>query len=249
MICKVTSLIDQRPTVLNFLKEKKFERVLDIGGGHICWAKDYVTDILDFDFKDPCFDGSNHRKIFGDLDYFETFNLIMDHVKAFGKWDFLICSQTLEHLGAPHYWLRMFSHIAERGYVEVPCMSTEMARLIYHEEGQLSTWGIRTPIRGFAPHKWLFTTDRDQDNIVIWPKLPLLEQLYLPQFDDRFISNGNDGPVVFKSQVNPQAFSFFFEGYIPTNVYDDRRLGLPDGKDTIDLIKKEMKDWTRCETA
>lgn len=47
MIFNASLDINAREKVIDYLKEKKFKRVIDIGGSMAPWAKEFVTHYLD----------------------------------------------------------------------------------------------------------------------------------------------------------------------------------------------------------
>src|SRR3712207_1225522 len=66
---------------------------------------------------------------------------------ADGRFDFAVCSHTLEDVRDPVWVCEELVRVAKAGYVEVPSRLEEQ------------TWGVTGPWAGWAPHRWLCDVD------------------------------------------------------------------------------------------
>ena len=77
-------------------------RVIDIGG-----ANSFANDFLDciIDIRQP---QASAKNIFvGDMNFPEFWEPILEYVKVNGKWDYSICTHTLEDITSPVFVSRM----------------------------------------------------------------------------------------------------------------------------------------------
>ena len=147
-------------------------RVIDVGAQAGAWA----GGLLDATF------GSSEASAAplnfqGNLNDARDWDPILRHVARHGRFAYAICAHTLEKLAYPALALEMLPRIAEAGYVAAPSRFLESMR----PEG---------PYRGFIHHRWVL--DNLGQNLVLAPKIPLLEHLALadeaawPERPDRF---------------------------------------------------------------
>lgn len=243
MIYDATTSVVRRDKVIEFIKGSGFKRVVDVGGVLGPWAREVVThyvDILDpqvllnaypeccdSDFMEACF----YSRV--DISNPNTWGKVMEYVKAKGKFDFAICSQTLEHVAIPDNALRFLESIAGEGFIAVPNKKTELTRGIQFTEEGLSRCGVRkssqsegSPWRGFLPHRWICTL-RD-DAMFFFPKLNFLE--YLDGIDE-WIEGGASAPEL----------SFFWKNNIPSVVIDDGFIDHPDPQKACEFFAEELR--------
>lgn len=80
------------------------------------------------------------------------------------KFDFAICTHTLEDLYDPIITLRRLPLVAHAGIISMPSLRTELSHVEnYH-------W------LGYIHHRWIF--DQVDGRMLVMPKLPFLEQRY-----------------------------------------------------------------------
>ena len=156
------------------LKEKKGRklRVLDIGGGMNNWAAEYVTHVIDYFHTEK----ENPEIILFNfnMEDYESWDVVFDDVKKFGKFDFIISTHTLEDLNNPSEVCKIINRIGESGFVAVP---SKYAEFTVHENWYPSTGAKVKGYKGFHHHRWVFTM---KDNVFIgYPKLGLLEHINL----------------------------------------------------------------------
>lgn len=150
-----------REPLIDYLKtsrqENKSFSVIDIGSGTNPWSADFADASFD---KMP----SPHRLQFhGDLNRESDWQQVLNYVQKNGRFSYAICSHTLEDLANPEVTLLYLSLIADAGFIAVPSIQTELSKI---ENG---------PWTGFIHHRWLVDYDSDQQEMVFFPKLPLIE--------------------------------------------------------------------------
>lgn len=146
--------------------------VIDVGAAADPWS----TDVLDATFG-PTDAQAAPSRFQGNLNDPRSWDPVLSHVARHGRFSYAICSHALANLAYPAVALEMLPRIAEAGYVAAPSRYLESLR----PEG---------PYRGFVHHRWVF--DNLGDELVLAPKIPLLEHLALadeaawPDRPDRF---------------------------------------------------------------
>lgn len=143
--------------VINYLKQKNF-KVIDIGASANSWSNEVTTAIVD------AVDHNTENKLFfkGDINSFGLWNLILEHVEKYGKFDFSICTHTLEDISNPGLVVSMLNKISNSGFIAFPSKYAECTR---HNR----------PFRGWMHHRWIF--NYEQNIIMAYPKLAFTEHL------------------------------------------------------------------------
>ena len=160
-----------RDEVLNYLELQKIHNekftVVDVGGSVNGWSSKVVDAIIDF--NDP-FEKQQHCKHFKcDITHPDSWKEILQYVHEFGKFDFCICTHTLEDIINPSFVSEQMSKIAKAGYIAVPSKYRELSRF---ENGPNN-------YRGYIHHRWIFDV---VDNIFIgYPKINYIDSS--PIFD------------------------------------------------------------------
>jgi FkbM family methyltransferase len=93
----------------------------------------------------------------------EAWSQVLQYVEKNGKFDFSICSHTLEDVRDPLLVCEMLSRISVSGYIAVPALARELARFEFGENGP----------RGYIHHRWLFRMSNDRFTAI--PKIPIVE--------------------------------------------------------------------------
>ena len=142
-------------------------RIIDVGGG----KEKHVSD--KFDFIDACVDMRevNHpgvKHFQGNINDPELWEDIHAEVAENGKFDYCICTHTLEDLSSPAYVARQISKIAKSGIVSFPSKYKEMCRFEFGPESY----------RGYNHHRWIMTIQ--DGSVLALPKINLVEA---PHFD------------------------------------------------------------------
>lgn len=151
--------INDRGEVLDYLKEQKFTTVIDIGAAKNPWAGTYITHTVDIvdtapqfqQFKGNICEESVWQKA---IEYCELKN---------SKFDFAICTHTLEDILNPFFVAKKMSLIAKEGFVAMPSKWADLSRGPHH------AW------KGWMHHRWVF--DVIDGTLVCVPKLPYMEYI------------------------------------------------------------------------
>lgn len=146
-----------------FNKDEKNYRVLDVGAGAHPWAFDWITHIIDAfvepkDFKK--FDDS-HIKVYNfDAQDSIEWQDILDDVEESGKFDFVICSHTLEDVNNPKVLCKMINRVGNAGFVSMPSKYAELTPF----ENKYNL-----PYCGYHHHRWIYQIK--DDTLIGYPKM------------------------------------------------------------------------------
>lgn len=131
--------------------------VIDVGGGVRSWCP-YTTHIADV-FIVPgsrqALEKNNPNLNIYELDISQKdeWKPILEHVEKNGKFDYSICTHTLEDIAYPNIVCDMLMKISKAGIIAVPSRYIEYARF----ERQYAVKGYR----GFFHHKWIYSMRYD----------------------------------------------------------------------------------------
>ena len=154
-------VIEGRHSIAEYVSlRKSIERftVIDVGGSAVGWSVNIADAYVDIN---DC--PSNKLNFKFDICRKEGWRKLFDYVDQFGKFDYSICTHTLEDIYNPYLVLDCLPKISKSGVISMPSVRTEVNYV------ESLNW------LGFAHHRYLFG-HRD-GRIVIAPKLPLLEKL------------------------------------------------------------------------
>lgn len=160
----------------NFSDGKKY-RILDIGAGASSWSMEWVTHIVDL-FVEPQdkkkYENSDIKIFEFDIDDTVNWKVVLDDVKKNGKYDFVICSHTLEDINFPKGTCAIINKIGKSGYIALPSKYSEFCA---HENK--SNFGF--PYKGYHHHRWVHQI---KNNVLIgYPKMNFFEYVQLNNFD------------------------------------------------------------------
>jgi len=130
--------------------------VIDVGGAATGWSVHIADAFVDINPTPKL-----HFKV--DICRHDSWNIILDYVNQHGKFDYSICTHTLEDIYNPYLVLDNLPRISRAGIISMPSVHTE---LNYIEN---TNW------LGFAHHRYLF--GHKNNTMIIAPKLPILERL------------------------------------------------------------------------
>lgn len=146
-----TTSSGKRPDILG-----KGLKIIDIGGAN-SFAHGYLDAVVDIRQPQAA---ANHYFV-GDVCDTDVWDDIFKHVKNHGKWDYAICTHTLEDLTNPVFAAKRISMIAKAGVCITPSKYREFAR--FQDTGA----------RGFMHHFWIF--DVLDGVYTCWPKHNFIE--------------------------------------------------------------------------
>ncbi|MBY0384243.1 class I SAM-dependent methyltransferase [bacterium] len=147
-----------RDYVIQYIKQKKQHnkqfRVIDIGGGVNPWAGEVVDAYIDI-----CNPKNSKNVFIGDINETDVWDQIL---KSEQKFDFSICTHTLEDIRDPIFVLKQIMKISKSGYISFPSKHTEFSN---HESHY---WN------GSCHHRWVFTVKSDAKGdflffMPLWP--------------------------------------------------------------------------------
>jgi len=151
-----SSVKDLIGDVKNIISENNY-KTIDIGASAQFWSYPeckFVADIVEIQEEGVKFFNFNIQNK-------DTWSELISYVEEHGKFDFSICSHTLEDVLTPVELLNLLPKISKRGYIAVPSKFDEFSFL----------WDNK--YRGNAHHKQII--DVKDDMICIYPKYPFIE--------------------------------------------------------------------------
>jgi hypothetical protein len=154
-----------RTGVVAFLQQKRSQgsyTVIDVGGSAGGWSRDVIDALVDC-VEQPGLDPTTIRHFKCDINVESDWVPILEHVKLHGKFDFSICTHTLEDIRNPLGVAQKLEAISQQGYIAVPSKFRELSI------------GIESPhYRGYIHHRWIF--DITNGVLTGYPKLVFLER-------------------------------------------------------------------------
>ena len=132
-------------------------KTIDIGASAQFWSYPeckFVADIVEIKEEGVKFFNFNIQNK-------DTWGELLSYVEENGKFDFSVCSHTLEDVLTPVDLLNLLPKISKRGYIAVPSKYDEFSFL----------WNNK--YRGNAHHKQII--DVKDEMICIYPKYPFIE--------------------------------------------------------------------------
>ena len=175
-----------RSDVKELITDNKFIAI-DIGAGMDYWTHPecmYTADILI-----PTKQNTKHFSINLHNEY--TFSELLEYVKINGKFDFSVCSHTLEDLFNPILVINLLQSISRRGTIAVPSKYNEFSRLFNNK------------YMGNAHHKQII--DVIDNVLTIFPKFSFIETL--------------DGSKKIRDQNKGFDLILFWEYEIPCKIF------------------------------
>ena len=174
MIYNINVNNGNRSSLINYINRQKNNgkyTVIDIGGSMGGWSMPYIDAIVDFN---SLASESPKIKFFQyDITDPEQWTQILEYVKDHGKFDFCICTHTLEDIMNPGFVCKQICKIAKEGYIAVPSKYRELSRNLDNP-----TYNYR----GYIHHRWIFTIHQKTSGIVAFPKINYLDSN--PVFDN-----------------------------------------------------------------
>ena len=207
---KYNSAGGRRDFIKKYIRDQKLENCIDIGASAMFWSYpecNFVADIVDPSKNDVTFFKIN-------LEDKNTWKELLETVELNGKFDFSICSHTLEDVFNPIDLIELLQKISNSGFFAIPSKWDEMSFL--HNNNY----------RGNAHHKQFF--DISDDKLIIYPKFSWIE------------NNSKSDELLLGDQG--RELSFIWHEKIPFKVFGKDRPFNSDGELILnfynDLIKK-----------
>jgi len=163
-------------------------KTIDIGASLQFWSYPeckFVADIVKIEQEGVKFFDFNIQNK-------NTWTELLDYVDKHGKFDYSICSHTLEDVITPTDLLELLPKISKKGYIAIPSKYNEFMFL----------WDNK--YRGNAHHKQII--DVKDDMICIYPKYPFIEVF---EETDKVLENnlGNELVVFWEDEIPYKFFA------------------------------------------
>lgn len=158
--------VETRKRLLDFLTRHRKARgikVLDVGGSRFGWSKPVIDMICDIK-ADP----SDSNAFVYNICEEESWRKLIEFCETNGKFDFVICTHTLEDLYNPYPTLSNIHKVARAGLISMPSVWTELSHV------ESSQW------LGYFHHRWVFDWDFEKNCMLLVPKLECLSA-FLPK--------------------------------------------------------------------
>ena len=178
-----------RESIGEYLKTQKSTgnySVVDIGGSDDPWSKpDVILDIRKSNFTGRTFIGNINDK--------DGWLELLEYVVVNGKFDFSVCSHTLEDIAYPALTLRMLPLVSKAGYIVSPSHFRELSRNV--------EWN--SEYRGFFHHRWILVPD--QNVLTLVPKISALE--YIPEIKGEMSDDKSELQVWWAGEISFRVFN------------------------------------------
>ena len=146
---------------INTMKNNGPFTVVDVGGSIRGWSASVIDALVDINDCPNKEGGVKHFKC--DITHPDSWKEILEYVEKNGKFDFCICTHTLEDIFNPIDILKILPTIAKSGVISMPSANTEFSRC------ENPHW------LGYIHHRWIF--DHNDTTMLIIPKISVLEAL------------------------------------------------------------------------
>jgi hypothetical protein len=162
------SQLKGREQILSFVLNQKSVnpnyRVIDVGGSAFSWTGEIADVIVDINSSRP---QDFKFNISNDWEWKD----LLEYVEQHGKFDYAICTHTLEDIIHPTTALRNLSKVSKAGIITMPTVNAELSRI------ENKQW------LGYIHHRHLF--DYDNDTIVYASKLSFIESMLPEGFQEQ----------------------------------------------------------------
>lgn len=176
----------KRSDVKKYISDNNL-KTIDVGASAMYWSYPeckFVADSIEIKKEGTTFFNLN-------LENKTSWNVILDYVKENGKFDFSICSHTLEDVFNPMELIEFLETISKSGFVAIPSKYDEFSFLYQNK------------YRGNAHHKQFF--DFVNNELTIFPKFSWAET---DQRSDEILKYHKGGEL-----------SFYWEENIPIKIF------------------------------
>ena len=199
--------------LLELKRQNPAIRIIDVGASLNTWSRDIVDAIVDI--QEP--EVESHIQVFrANINVVKDWEEIEAHVEEHGKFDFSICSHTLEDISNPRLVSEQLGKISHAGYISVPSKYRELSRF------EMSLKGAY--YRGYIHHRWIFTIRNS--HLFGFPKINYLET-------DTWYD------AIADFDENLKDLSFTWESEVPLKLVNDDFLG-PDIASVINYYRQGL---------
>jgi hypothetical protein len=219
MITNVNYSNGDRNNIVSYLKNMKETnpdyKIIDVGGTYEGWSWSLLDAIVDIN---ECKDKSIKQFQFNICDH-DSWGELLEYVDKNGKFDFVICSHTLEDISNPLLVTQQLTKIAKAGYIAIPSKFIELSKNLKDINFEILVSDNR--FRGYMHHRWIFQIEDGE--FVGYPKLPFLEA-------DTFF----DG--IAKLDLNIRDLSFIWTDKIELKIVNNDFMG-PGSQSIVNMFR------------
>lgn len=188
---KYTNIGERRNEIKELISRMNY-KTIDVGGSLDFWTypeSRYVADLLPVERFEP--QETTFFKI--ELGRKNTYTELIDYVDKNGKFDFSVCSHTLEDVFNPIDVIELLEKISHRGFVSVPSKFNEFSKLFDND------------YYGNAHHKQIL--DYYDNQLIIYPKFPFIEKRIERVNEIMTINKGNELNFIWEEKIENRIFS------------------------------------------
>lgn len=189
--------------LINLILQKKHIgkfNVIDVGGSMTGWSSPYIDAVVDFNDLDVFNNNVNIKHFKCDITHPDSWIEILDYVQINGKFDFCICTHTLEDIMNPVYVSEQICKISNEGFISFPSKFRELSKF---ENGE--------NYRGYIHHRWIFKV-KNNCEIIAFPKI-------------NFIENNKNFDKIANMAENIKDLSFYWKDTIEMKYINNNYLG------------------------
>lgn len=206
------NLAEKKIKVLEFLQEKKSldsnYTIIDIGGAkekHFPQKFSFIDYVLDLNSADT--KETELVSIRGDINEESSFIKIEEYVKNKGKFNFSICTHTLEDIRNPQLVIKKLPQISKAGLLSFPSKYLELSRF---EKPEL--------FRGFHHHRWIFVIKKNK--IIAIPKINMVEHKILNSVEKKYQDSIGELYIEWEGEIDFDTLNNDWLGPTQTDIFD-----------------------------
>jgi hypothetical protein len=187
----------RRDEIKKYILDKGYKSI-DLGASAMYWSYPeckFVVDSVSISKEGTTFFQVN-------LEDKNTWSELLSYVRLNGKFDFSICSHTLEDVFNPLELIKLLENISHSGFIAIPSKYDEFSFLYENK------------YRGNAHHKQFF--DVIDDELIVFPKFSWIE-------------NNERSDEILKYRKGSE-LSFIWENEIPVNIFGKGKPFMSDGE-------------------
>jgi len=204
-------IANKKVAELNRLREIKKSnpeyRIIDIGGGkekHVSDKFDFIDATMDFrDVNKP-----NIKHFSGNINDPFLWEKVDQDVEENGKYDYCICTHTLEDIAHPAYVLKKINQISKSGIISFPSKYREFKR-----------FELDGTIRGYSHHRWIITIKNKK--LKFFPKVTIVENKAFDPIGNISHPAIEEVFIVWKDSVDFEVFNNDWLGPSPSEFFEN----------------------------
>lgn len=195
-----------RTEVKKILSENNYNSI-DVGAGVLYWSYPECLNVVDIIPTEHYNNGDSRVKGFVlNLHNPNTWDDLLKYVETNGKFDYSICSHTLEDIYNPVEVIDLLQKISTKGFIAIPSKYNEMTK----RQSQ--------NYRGYAHHKFIFNMKKD--NVLrILPKSSFIENDNRSDLLSNFLGSKMQLCIFWEEKIDYE-FLAFEPAYSDTQLID-----------------------------